>query len=76
MMTLLLSSCGTVFDDGEVCAPQYDIYFVSDRNMSFNDDFKNTVKSLSLYVFHQDGSLVGKFTEPDPGELDTVGADG
>lgn len=76
MTTLLLSSCGTVFDDGEVCTPQYDIYFVSDRNMSFNDDFKNTVKSISLYVFYQDGSLAGTFTETDPEVLSTVGTDG
>ena len=77
---LLCNSCGTIFEDGEVCPniippvpdepPVYKVRFDDSRNMNFADAFASEVKSLSLYVADsQTKKIVWSYNENDVEKL-------
>lgn len=76
---MLCTSCGTVFEDGEVCldvppVPEepvvYKVRFDDSRNMNFADAFATEVKSLSLYVADsQSKQIVWTYDENDLSKL-------
>ncbi len=72
---LLLSSCGTVFEDGDLCPPEpvgpsYQVRFDDSRNMNFADAFASEVKSVTLYVLDsQTKDLVKVFSEDNQKNL-------
>lgn len=64
MMTALVS-CGTIYDEEGDCAPEYRLSFRYDMNMKYADAFEHEVKSLTFYVFSEDGTFVKSYTEND-----------
>lgn len=67
MASLMLSSCDelSVFDGPGDCPSRYDIDFISNYNLANKDDFFETVKSLSLFVFDAQGNFVKEYAEAD-----------
>ena len=56
---LTLSSCdGIIYDDEGDCDVIYRLRFRYDMNMKFADAFSNEVKSICLYAFDTNGTLV------------------
>lgn len=54
-----LSSCDSViYDDEGDCSVTYRVKFRYDRNMKWADAFAHEVKSVHLYAFDKDGTLV------------------
>ncbi len=69
----LLSSCDNViYDDEGDCSVTYRVAFRYDRNMEWADAFAHEVKSVHLYAFDKDGTLV--WQKAERGE--TLSADG
>lgn len=80
LFLLLCSSCGSVFEHGELCPDDippvpdepvvYKIRFDDSRNMNFADAFSAEVKSLSLYVADsQSKDIVWSYDETDLSKL-------
>ena len=62
LMGATLASCDSVLEEeAEDCATY--VRFKYDMNMKFADAFPNAVKSVTLYVFDQDGKLFLQRTE-------------
>lgn len=73
MMTMLLgiggamSSCDSaIYDEQGDCSVSYRVYFTYDMNLNFANAFAHNVKSLTLYVFNPDGTLVTTKTDDSP----------
>lgn len=59
-----LASCDSVIYDGEGdCSVTYRVAFRYDRNMKWADAFAHEVKSVHLYAFDKDGTLVWQNAE-------------
>lgn len=80
LFLLLGTSCGTVFEHGELCPDNippvpdepvvYKIRFDDSRNMNFADAFSSEIKSLSLYVADSKSKeIVWTYDETDPAKL-------
>lgn len=76
----LMSSCGTVFEDGEVCStpvvapPVYQVRFDDSRNMNFADAFAAEVNSVKLFVIDsQTQEIMLQLEETDADKLHTPG---
>lgn len=68
-----LSSCDSViYDDEGDCSVVYRVAFRYDRNMKWADAFAHEVKSVHLYAFDKNGTLVWHDTEKG----DALAADG
>lgn len=68
-----LSSCDNViYDDEGDCSVTYRVAFRYDRNMKWADAFAHEVKSVHLYAFDKDGTLVWHNSEKG----ETLSADG
>ena len=63
MMSLAAASCEKVWDGEGDCSRSYQVAFTYTRNMLGTNVFGQRVKSLSLFVFDQDGNLVASKTE-------------
>lgn len=62
--TLSLVSCEDMIYDYEGdCSVTYRVKFRYDKNLKWADAFANEVKSVRLYAFDPDGTLVKEFTE-------------
>ena len=59
MGVAVLAGCHTIYDGD--CTPSFRLSFRYDWNVKFADAFANEVKSLSVYFFDEDGTLVRKF---------------
>lgn len=60
----LITSCDSlVYDDEGDCAVTYRLKFRYDMNLKFADAFANEVKSVSLYAFDEEGTLVWTSSE-------------
>ena len=67
---LMLSSCGTVFEDGDLCppapaGPTYQVRFDDSRNMNFADAFASEVQSVTLFVLDSQSKDVVKVISDD-----------
>ncbi|MCI6212238.1 FimB/Mfa2 family fimbrial subunit [Bacteroides heparinolyticus] len=60
---MALVSCGTIYDEEGDCTPEYRLVFRYDMNMKYADAFEHEVKSLTFYVFNEDGIFVKSYTE-------------
>lgn len=61
---LSLASCdSTIYDDEGDCDVTYRLKFRYDYNMKFADAFANEVKSVHVYAFDADGTLVWQKSE-------------
>lgn len=80
----MLSSCGTVFEDGEICPPEippvvepqhvYRVRFDDSRNMNFADAFSSEVNSVRLFVVDsQTKEILLDLEESDLNKLHTPG---
>lgn len=67
IMTLtfaLVTSCDSmIFDDQGDCSAKYRLMFRYDYNMKYADAFAHEVKSVAVYAFDRDGSLVWQGTD-------------
>lgn len=70
MMLAAMTSCGSVFDDGDLCPPLLQVKFVDDMNMSFTDRFSDEITELQLYVFDANNTLVQIISEQDSSKFD------
>ena len=68
---LAVSSCKNrlIFEGEGDCGVYYRIRFKYDYNIKFADAFANEVKSLALYVFDQNNTLVEEITTTDKNAL-------
>ncbi len=65
------SSCkeGFIYEGEGDCGTYYNIEFKYDYNLKYADAFSQEVKSLSLFVFDQNDTLVKSFVEQDSERL-------
>ncbi len=70
-IALSTSSCkeGFIYEGEGDCGTYYNIEFKYDYNMKFADAFANEVKSVALYVFDSNNTLVETITENDESKL-------
>lgn len=70
-IALSTSSCkeGFIYEGEGDCGTYYNIEFKYDYNLKFADAFANEVKSVALYVFDSDDTLVEAITESDEAKL-------
>ncbi len=62
--TLLFTACDNpIFDEEGDCSVVYKVRFRYDRNLKWADAFANEVKSVRLYAFDQEGTLVWQNSE-------------
>lgn len=60
----MVSSCDNViYDDLEACEVEYRVKFKYDYNMKYADAFPHEVRSVTLYVFDENGRFVLQQTE-------------
>lgn len=60
-------SCDSfVYDDEGDCSVTYRLKFRYDKNLKWADAFANEVKSVNVYAFDKDGTLVWKKSERGP----------
>ncbi len=61
---MAVSSCGgLIYEDEGDCAVSYRVRFRYDMNMKYADAFVHEVRSVTLYVLDEDGSIVWSKTE-------------
>ena len=60
---MAVSCSGLIYDDEGDCAVSYRVKFRYDMNMKFADAFAHEVRSVTLYVLDEDGSIVWSKTE-------------
>ena len=61
---MLLTSCnGLIYEDEGDCSVVYRIKFRYDMNLKWADAFANEVKSVRLYAYDKNGTLVAEKTE-------------
>ena len=77
---LMLSSCGTVFEDGELCPihidtpPVYQVRFDDSHNMNFADAFASEVNSVKLFLIDsQTKEILLEMEETDVDKLHAPG---
>lgn len=72
-IALSTSSCkeGFIYEGEGDCGTYYNIEFKYDYNMKFADAFANEVKSVALYVYDSNDTLVEAITESDEAKLKT-----
>ena len=74
LFALSTSSCkeGFIYEGEGDCGTYYNIEFKYDYNMKFADAFANEVKSVSLYVFGENDTLVECVTITDAEQLQSA----
>ena len=74
LLALSTSSCkeGFIYEGEGDCGTYYNIEFKYDYNMKFADAFANEVKSVSLYVFGENDTLVECVTITDAEQLQSA----
>ena len=60
---MAVSCNGLIYEDEGDCAVSYRVKFRYDMNMKFADAFAHEVRSVTLYVLDEDGSIVWSKTE-------------
>lgn len=61
---MMLTACdGVIYDDEGDCSVTYRVKFRYDHNLKFADAFAHEVKSVTLYVIDDNGSIVWQRTE-------------
>ncbi|MGM9860870.1 MAG: FimB/Mfa2 family fimbrial subunit [Muribaculaceae bacterium] len=60
---MLVSSCGSVFDDLEPCPAGVEMRFVYTYNLEGANAFAAQVDCLTLYIYDREGKYVGTLTE-------------
>ena len=74
LLALSTSSCkeGFIYEGEGDCGTYYNIEFKYDYNMKFADAFANEVKSVSLYVFGENDTLLECVTITDAEQLQSA----
>lgn len=62
-LTVLSTSCDTVYDEEADCRSLYRVNFVYDLNLKWANAFPSEVHSVNLYIFDENGIFVREFSE-------------
>lgn len=63
LLCLTAASCDVIYDGEGDCEPHYRVEFCYDRNLKFADAFASEVKSISLFLFDEEGRFVRRFDD-------------
>jgi Protein of unknown function (DUF1812). len=58
IFSLIIVSCGSIFDGEGDCDPKYIVKLKYDMNIKFADAFSNEISSISAYLFNENGEFI------------------